>query len=178
MGNEDLALLAARFGAALRGAGVPADPARCERFAAAVTVARLATLYELYLCALATLVTAEAQVGPLRRVFEAFFGPVGEEPPPGRADLPGPPATPDDLLAAAARAAQQHGQPGDGEASAEGPSAGGQLRIERVPVGDGEPSDGADEDGPGIPALASRAERLAGPTSPSSPRTSWLRWPG
>ena len=180
MGNEDLALLAARFGAALRGAGVPADPARCERFAAAVTVARPATLYQLYLCALATLVTAEAQVEPLRRVFEAFFGPVGEEPPPGRADLPGPArATPDDLLAAAARAAQQHGQPGaDGEAAADGPSAGGQLRIERVPVGDGEPSDGADEDGPGIPALASRAERLVAPTSPSSPRTSWLRWPG
>jgi uncharacterized protein with von Willebrand factor type A (vWA) domain len=164
MVTEDLALLAARLGAALRGAGVPADPARCQRFAAAVTVARPATRYQLYLCALATLVTAEAQVEPLRRVFEAFFGPVGEELPPGRADLPGPArVTPDDLLAAAARAAQQHGQPGaDGEAAATGPGVDGQIRIERVPIADGEPADGEGEDSPGIPALASRAERLAG----------------
>ena len=38
--GDDLALVAARFGAALRAAGVPADPGRCERFASAVTVAR------------------------------------------------------------------------------------------------------------------------------------------
>ena len=40
MSSDDLALVAARFGAALRAAGVPADPGRCERFARAVTVAR------------------------------------------------------------------------------------------------------------------------------------------
>ena len=77
MVTEDLALLAARFGAALRGAGVPADPARCQRFAAAVTVARPASRYQLYLCALATLVRGQAQVEPLRRVFEgSSAGPV------------------------------------------------------------------------------------------------------
>jgi hypothetical protein len=163
MATEDLALLAARFGAALRGAGVPADPARCGRFAAAVAVTRPATRYQLYLCALATLVTGQAQVEPLHRVFEAFFGPAGQEPPPGRADLPLPaPGTPDDLLAEAARAAQQHGQPGaDGQAGPDGTGGDGQVRIERVPVADGEPADGEDEDGTGIPALASRAERLA-----------------
>jgi uncharacterized protein with von Willebrand factor type A (vWA) domain len=165
MVTEDLALLAARFGAALRGAGVPADPARCARFAAAVTVARPATRYQLYLCALATLVTGQAQAEPLRRVFEAFFGGTGE-PAPGRDDLPQPAqATPDDLLAEAARAAQQHGQPdGDGQhgTAPAGTAADGQG-IQRVAVGNGEraPEDG-DEDGAGIPALASRAERLAG----------------
>ncbi len=164
MVSEDLALLAARFGAALRGAGVPADPARCARFAAAVTVARPATRHQLYLCALATLVNGQAQVEPLRRVFAEFFGDAGEEPAPGPADLPLPgPARPDDLLAEAARAAQQHGRPGaDGEAPPDGTGADGQVRLERVPVADGEPADGEGEDGPGIPALASRAERLAG----------------
>ena len=54
--GDDLALVAARFGAALRAAGVPADPGRCERFASAVTVARPVTVSGLYLCALATLV--------------------------------------------------------------------------------------------------------------------------
>ncbi|HEY9243011.1 MAG TPA: VWA domain-containing protein [Streptosporangiaceae bacterium] len=164
MVTEDLALLAARFGAALRGAGVPADPARCERFAAAVTVARPATRHQLYLCALATLVTGQAQVEPLRRVFEAFFGGTGEEPAPGPDDLPlAAPQTPDDLLSEAARAAQQHGQPGpDGEAAPDGAGRDGQASIQRVPVSDGQAPDGEDDDGAGIPALASRAERLAG----------------
>jgi len=110
MVTEDLALIAARFGAALRGAGVPADPARCERFAAAVTVARPGTRYELYLCALATMVSGQAQVEPLRRVFEDMFGGAGQDAaPPGGAELPLPGRTaPDDLLAEAARAAQAH----------------------------------------------------------------------
>src|SRR5215472_16999242 len=52
--GDDLALIAARFGAELRAAGVPADPGRCERFAGAVAVARPVTVSGLYLCALAT----------------------------------------------------------------------------------------------------------------------------
>ncbi len=170
MVNDDLALIAARFGAALRGAGVPADPARCARFAAAVTVARPASRYQLYLCALATLVTGQAQVEPLRRVFAEFFGGTGEDGEAGRRRpgrvcrcLPAP--RPDDLLAEAARAAQQHGLPDwDGQpdgAAPGGPEADGQGGTERVAVADGEAA-GRDEDGTGIPALASRAERLAG----------------
>ena len=112
MANDDLALIAARFGAALRGAGVPADPARCARFAAAVTVARPASRYQLYLCALATLVTGQAQVETLRRVFAAFFGArtARQRGQPGR-DAAACRAAPDDLLADAARAAQRHGLP-------------------------------------------------------------------
>ena len=197
MVTEDLALIAARFGAALRGAGVPADPARCERFAAAVTVARPGTRYELYLCALATIVSGQAQVGPLRRVFEDMFGGAGQDAAPrDGAELPLPGrGTPDDLLAEAARAAQAHlpralageaGRAGGvfppnersrevpgvrppglaqpvprGADGADGATAGDPARTERVPVSDAEPGP-QDEDGAGFPALASRAERLAG----------------
>ena len=48
---NDLAEVAARFGAALRLAGLPVGPGRCERFAAAVTLARPQTPRALYLCA-------------------------------------------------------------------------------------------------------------------------------
>ena len=161
MANDDLALIAARFGAALRSAGVPADPGRCERFASAVTVARPATRYELYLCAQATLASAQAQIETLERVFaEVFGGLSGPVPAPGPpAPPPGPdrPPSTDDLLAQAARSAQTHpGPPG-------GP--GGEQLTQGTPVGqdatDGEP-DPDDPDGAVRPALASRAERLAG----------------
>jgi uncharacterized protein len=111
--REDLALLAARFGAALRAAGVPADPGRCERFARSVTVARPVTLPGLYLCALATLVASKEHIATLRRVFDAVFAGVPDLPPAGY----GPPASPDpeqagpvaaDILRDAARAAQAH----------------------------------------------------------------------
>jgi len=109
-GADDLALVAARFGAALRAAGVPADPGRCERFAWAVTVARPVTASGLYLCALATLVASKDQIETLRRVFDAVFGglPAVAPPVPGPAppDQEGAPAA--DILRDAARAAQIH----------------------------------------------------------------------
>ncbi|MGO8725790.1 MAG: vWA domain-containing protein [Streptosporangiaceae bacterium] len=133
-GNHDLAELTARFGAALRLAGLPAGPGRCQRFAIAVTVARPATLRALYLCALATLVSSREQAEILHAVFGQVFGGLADI-----ADLRGdqgaPPAaqparTPEDLLAQAARAAQQHvigsdavphARPGPDEASGPGP---------------------------------------------------------
>jgi uncharacterized protein len=109
---DDLAEVTARFGAALRHAGLPAGPGRCERFAVAVTIARPASLRELYLCALATLVSSKDQAELLQAVFTAVFGaPDGS--PAGTADrgLRGPartPVTPGDVLAQAARAARDH----------------------------------------------------------------------
>jgi len=47
--GDDLAVMSARFGAALRDAGVAADLGRCERFARAVTIVRPATSQALYL---------------------------------------------------------------------------------------------------------------------------------
>ena len=91
----DLALIAARLGAELRDAGVPADPGRCERFARAVPLARPATKYELYLCALATFASGPEQTETVRRVFTDLFGGVDGRAPgqsgPEAPDLPGPP---------------------------------------------------------------------------------------
>jgi uncharacterized protein len=153
--GDDLALIAARFGAELRAAGVPADPGRCERFASAVTVTRPVTASGLYLCALATLVASKEHIETLRRVFGAVFGdlpdmpPAGYGPPPrpgpDAAEQGGQPAA--DILRDAARAAQVHA-----------------LRL----VAGGEEPPKIDKDaGPGDEPLAARevlasaAERLA-----------------
>ncbi len=120
----DLALIAARLGAELRDAGVPAGPGRCERFARAVPLVRPATQYELYLCALATFASGPEQVETVQRVFSDLFGGAAAQP----AGPPGPPApdwprpAADDLLAEAARAAQEHPAPRPG------PSAAGAAR--------------------------------------------------
>ncbi len=108
----DLAEVAARFGAALRLAGLPVGPGRCERFASAVTVAKPATVNALYLCALATLVSSRDQADILRAVFSHVFGGLADQADIGAGqDGPAPGSTarrPDDLLASAARAAQLH----------------------------------------------------------------------
>jgi uncharacterized protein len=108
---DDLAEVSARFGAALRQAGLPVGPGRCERFAAAVTVARPATLRALYLCALATLVSSKDQVQVLEAVFARVFGSAearaavpGQRGDPNAPGLTQPPRTAEDLLAKAARA--------------------------------------------------------------------------
>src|SRR5262249_58404920 len=116
--GDDLALIAARFGAELRAAGVPADPGRCERFAGAVAVARPVTVSGLYLCALATLVASKEHIETLRRGFEAIFGglpdgPATESGPPGPGPpraAPGPPP-PAGILPHAAPAPQSHTTP-------------------------------------------------------------------
>jgi len=112
---SDLAEVSARFGAALRLAGLPVGPGRCERFAAAVSVAKPRTQRSLYLCALATLVSSKDHALILQAVFNQVFGSLGdgnESPLPGgpeQSGLTGPPArSSDDLLARAAKAAQRH----------------------------------------------------------------------
>jgi uncharacterized protein len=151
--GADLALVAARFGAALRAAGVPADPGRCERFARAVTVARPVTLPGLYLCALATLVASREHIATLRRVFDAVFAGVPDLPPAGY----GPPALPGpeqpgraaaDILRDAAHAAQAH------------PVRPVADHEEPVPAGDDDTGDG-DESLAAREVLASATERLA-----------------
>jgi uncharacterized protein len=179
--SDDLALTAARFGTALRAAGVPADPGRCQRFARAVTVARPATGRALYLCALATLISSQAQIEPLDRVFGEMFGSLGDEAAqPAGQQSPGAPGdartrpdspSPADLLAQAANAARTHaaqepppGPPDEQAPDQEAPEAGkGWLRAESLAEGedqDAEPS--PEEDGEASrAALASATERLA-----------------
>lgn len=164
--TDDLAIIAARFGAALRDAGVPADPGRCQRFARAVTVARPTTQRELYLCALATLVSGQAQIEILERVFNAMFGglPGSAAPEGDQHALPlrgeSPWAEPEDILSAAARAAQTHdGQPRGAKAGSE--QAPLQQRASSLQPSEPEPEADA-EAVAGRTVLASRAERLAG----------------
>jgi len=90
----DLAEVSARFGAALRSAGLPVGPGRCERFAAAVTVARPATPQALYLCALATLVSSKDHALILRAVFDQVFGDLAGEAGPDDQPAPPPPGSP------------------------------------------------------------------------------------
>jgi uncharacterized protein len=108
---DDLAEVAARFGAELRRAGLPVGPGRSERFAAAVTIARPETLDALYRCALATLVSGRDEIDVLRAVFNRVFG--GLDDPAARTgeqNTPAmrPPTSPENLLAMAARAAKSH----------------------------------------------------------------------
>jgi len=109
----DLAEVAARFGSALRRAGLPVGPGRTERFAAAVTLARPVTNADLFSCALATLASSRDQAAILREVFTAVFGsPDGAAGPPGptpKVPLPGsqPPAA---QLATAASVARLHAE--------------------------------------------------------------------
>jgi uncharacterized protein with von Willebrand factor type A (vWA) domain len=108
---NDLAEVAARFGAELRRAGLPVGPGRSERFATAVTIARPQMLDELYRCALATLASDKDETDILRAVFNRVFG--GLDDPAtrrGEQSLPAmrPPTSPENLLARAARAAKSH----------------------------------------------------------------------
>jgi uncharacterized protein len=70
----DLAVLAARFGAALHAAGVPVGPDRSERFARAILLVRPATTRVLYCCATATLVADPGDLPVFDRVFDLVFG--------------------------------------------------------------------------------------------------------
>jgi uncharacterized protein len=78
MGEPDLATLAARFGAALRAEGVPADPERCERFARAVGAVHPGDLRQLYWCALATLIADVRDVPALDRMFRLVFSGIAD----------------------------------------------------------------------------------------------------
>jgi len=153
-GSGDLAEVAARLGNELRRAGLPVGPGRCERFARAVTLARPGTPRALYLCAQATLVSSQAHIATLERVFGEIFGglaapgPLGELPP--EAPLPGPAGrTPEDLLASAAAAAREH--------AATRPAPDGQQTATE---GDGDRPDTDAETENRF--LGSTAERLAG----------------
>src|SRR6266550_4137399 len=158
--SDDLALTAARFGAALRAEGVPADPGRCERFARAVTVARPTSGRALYLCALATLISSQAQIQALDRVFGAMFGGVGEPVGQRAADVPEPPrSSPGDVLAQAARSARMH-------TAQERPADQSELPAAEQVVAEGRDED--QEPGPeeetqtARRVIASATERLAG----------------
>jgi len=150
--TDDLAEISARFGAALRQAGLPVGPGRCERFAAAVTVARPATPQALYLCAQTTMVSSKDHTLILRAVFDQVFGALTNgRYPDDVPDLVGfgglPEWSSEHLLTSAAKAAQQHAPAlGDSSDAGRQESAGG----------DDEPDEEVDQ-----PLIGSAVERLA-----------------
>ncbi|WP_051814178.1 VWA domain-containing protein [Kitasatospora sp. MBT63] len=93
--------LAARFGAALHTAGVPAAPDRSARFLDALRLLPPVDRTALYWAARLAFVTAHEQLDPFDRVFTAVFGgrtdpaesrgSPGNPPLPGLAPKPGPP---------------------------------------------------------------------------------------
>jgi uncharacterized protein with von Willebrand factor type A (vWA) domain len=139
--------MAAAFGIALHGAGLPVGPDRCERLARAVIVMNATSLAELRACALATMVSDPAQMPVFERVFAAVFGvasPFGNQLPPVQPSF----ARPDtDRGPSAARSA---GDPGD--------LTSGLRMIEAgPPSGD----DGEDlPEGPALRRMASATEQL------------------
>lgn len=142
----DIARVVATFGAALRAAGLPAGPDRCERFARAITVLRPGSVTELRACGLAAIVSAPDQIEVFDRVFAEVFG--------DRVD-PTVPDGPAEVAAGTDRA--------DGEAAVTVP-------LEAMPSGmrpsdlsaDGRSDDEPDDEPAPDPwhALASATERL------------------
>src|SRR5215469_88496 len=74
---EDVAEVVARFGEALRGAGVSVGAQRCELFARAVLLVRAGTVRGVRECAVATLASNREQAETVGRVFDAAFGGAG-----------------------------------------------------------------------------------------------------
>jgi hypothetical protein len=145
---DDLAALSARFGAALRQAGLPVGPGRSERFAAAVTLVRPPNRRDLFSCALATLVSSKDHADILRAVFTEVFGPLEQDGLP--AGLPGPSPGP---TGAPELQAQQAG-------SADGTR--NRLDIISSAAENGDAKDLNDDQEILRPYLGSAVERLAG----------------
>jgi uncharacterized protein with von Willebrand factor type A (vWA) domain len=102
--SPDLAAVAARFGAALRDAGLPVGPERCARFARAIALLDAASTATLYRCGLATLTWHPDHLAVYDRVFAAVFG----------TDLI--PASDLDTVAGPGQVSQAAGEPADAPA--------------------------------------------------------------
>jgi uncharacterized protein with von Willebrand factor type A (vWA) domain len=153
--GADAAEIAARFGAALRRAGLPAGPGRSERFATAITVVRPATRRELFDCALATLVSSKDQAEILLAVFSSVFGAPGGAGAAARIPgLPGKPGQPGPAPAGRPPPAQLAG------AASSARSHAGAIASVTDPGPDGRPA--GDEREVARPYLGSPVERLAG----------------
>ena len=148
--TPDIAALAAVLGAAMHAAGLPVGPDRCERLARAVTVMNPASVAELRVCALATLVSDPSQMTTFERVFALLFG----GPDPFR-----------DLPLAAAPEVQRHEEHGGPPATQTSADRDALLKAMQVtdagsaaPPGDDEPL----TDALAVHRVASAAERLRG----------------
>jgi uncharacterized protein len=156
----DYAALAAVLAAALRSAGLPAGPDRGERLAGALTVMRATTLTELHACALATMVSAPAQVGTFERVFNELFSPGADA-----ARRPPLTAPQQNLVAESAERADADDADGprpggDDELPADLPGLADVLAAAEASESEGDAGSDADEGVPAVRRVASMTERL------------------
>jgi len=146
----DLAVLAARFAARLRAAGLPVGPERSARFAAAVALVRPALVEELYWCGLATLVGDPAEIPVFDGIFALVFGGMAD-PAEARGDQNSP------FMRAGAEPAPPTSR--DHRGSPTAPSVtGAQADL----LSGAEPDSGEPEMESPYPALAAATERLGG----------------
>jgi uncharacterized protein with von Willebrand factor type A (vWA) domain len=147
MDPADLATVAARFGARLRGEGLTVGPERTARFAHAVTLVRPIDVRALYACALATLVSDPADIPALDRVFAVVFHGVAD-PAETRGD---PNAPPLETL--------RPPSPRDERRTRSAPPRGGGVQVDVSTAGLDRADDAEAQESP-YPALAAAAERL------------------
>src|SRR5271165_809366 len=148
----DVATLASALGVALRSAGLPAGPDRCERLARAVTVMGASAIAELHACALATMVSDPSQVDTFERVFAEMFGAGG----PGQS----PVRAPQQSMAV---------EPAESPSGPDSPPAAGSGELppalRQVDASSSRSPGEPDEDMPEVPAIrrvASDTDRLRG----------------
>ena len=151
----DVAMLATALGVALRSAGLPAGPDRCERLARAVTVMGASTVAELHACAMATMVSDPSQVDTFERVFAELFAAAA----PGQ---PGPAAPQQGMTMESAESPSSADPPSARGGSGELPPV---LRqVDADSSGSSSESDSQEElpEVPAIRRVASATERLRG----------------
>ena len=151
----DVAMLATALGVALRSAGLPAGPDRCERLARAVTVMGASTIAELHACAMATMVSDPSQVDTFERVFAELFAAAA----PGQ---PGPAAPQQGMTMESAESPSSADPPSAQGGSGELPPV---LRqVDADSSGSSSESDSQEElpEVPAIRRVASATERLRG----------------
>ena len=152
----DVAMLAVALGVALRSAGLPAGPDRCERLARAVTVMGASTIAELHACALATMVSDPSQVDTFERVFAEMFVS-------GAPQRPGPMAPQQGMTMESAESPSSADSPSAPSGSGELPQV--PQQVDADSSASSSQSDPEQEEMPEAPAIrrvASATERLRG----------------
>jgi uncharacterized protein with von Willebrand factor type A (vWA) domain len=149
----DLAAVVGAFGQLLHAAGVPVSPERSGRWAAAITLARPATLDDLYWAGRVTLLTGRDDIEVYDRVFAQVFG--------GLADVAEGRGQGPSIAAAPPRPASPSRRPAV-RSPTRGPDEGGAppARTAPPPAGSAPPPPGEAGEDAGLLAAASAEERL------------------
>jgi uncharacterized protein with von Willebrand factor type A (vWA) domain len=149
----DLAAVVGAFGQLLHAAGVPVSPERSGRWAAAITLARPATLDDLYWAGRVTLLTGRDDIEVYDRVFAQVFGGLADVAE-GRGQGPSIAAAPPRPASPSWRPAGRPPTPGADDGGTPPP------RTAPPPAGTAPPPPGEAGEDAGLLAAASPEERL------------------